>query len=928
MLSVSKPSSVLQVFPSSANTDLTQTPMLRQRLLDPPRLSPLQASPSLLPVGGAITSSHSAIQSSPVSSPAMSKSKALLHAKLQPKLQQSPLAQQSWPQSTQQTVVSTSGAILQVSPGGRNNVIFTQPIITASPQQNLPFVIEGITVDSLEASNKPIETKMIKNLLAKKLRPQTTPVPICPKISEPSSNPMQLLTFTEHQRTMIQGHIQNQPIIPQVIPIIQQPPPPPPRPTTPKAEKTPKKQQVESSQKPQTPVSESKKKTRSSVRVSSPKGSSPKRSTSPRTHSPKSPKTYDLDVCGKIERAKDLVQIGIEAKIEHLENKSVPKSESLSDPSSSHPAAESKSGIVSDTENQNNSSAVLSDSAVFPESTIVSSTSSKVIINNTHLSCNSSCVDNDMSSDMFEDQSEKASLSLEQSNSSQINSSYPPSSINNDCDNDIVKTNGDDFDLISSGEKNCVQVNGNSCLNGIETDLNSNSENSLNSANCHVGDKLKNENCSNMVTMNGDMGSPEVIIPSPTGDMNGSDLIEDNYQKSLELKQAISKIVDKDINQIIDKVGKLNGAINHNLGDYTEHNGENTMINGSEVMECDETTVRVVDANGEEVILRTDGVDLVVREGDQLIIDSQGTIEINGMKEPMEGIQENPIVMNETAPVIPSQTSDMEVIDAVNSILEPEPQEAQPEQTYIDNTSRCYELVGEPSEGETDTDEVIIENEMMLQPSKPSPNDNLQSEPSNDEAIVYQDDGSATDSAPEIVDEIVPTVVIDEQPLIPISSVDQNQTVVIINTEPVVEPVTINESPREKREPKIKPVHLTDTEEVRMRITNEICTTRHVPTPESSRDNELSCDSFASSNTDSDKHSMPSPVASTTQSGHFNINIIHSTGNPKPVPSSRVKSVEKKSKKRSRSGSGDSRSSSTTTVIALEYMCEWSGCKR
>jgi hypothetical protein len=58
----------------------------------------------------------------------------------------------------------------------------------------------------------------------------------------------------------------------------------------------------------------------------------------------------------------------------------------------------------------------------------------------------------------------------------------------------------------------------------------------------------------------------------------------------------------------------------------------------------------------------------VVREGDQLIIDSQGTIEINGMKEPMEGIQENPIVMNETAPVIPSQTSDMEVIDAVNSM--------------------------------------------------------------------------------------------------------------------------------------------------------------------------------------------------------------------------------------------------------------------
>ncbi|CAG2212230.1 ARID2 [Mytilus edulis] len=967
--SVSKPSSVLQGFPS-ANSDLTQTPMLRQRLLDPPRLSPLQASPSLLPVGGAIASSHSAIQLT-AASPVMSKSKALLHAKLQqPKIQQSPLAQQSWPQSPQQTwppspqqhIVTSSGAIPHVSQGV--SVVIAQPMVAGIPQQTLPLVIEGMSADHLDSANKPIETKMIKNLLAKKLRPQSTPVPICPKISEPSSNPMHLLTFTAQQSNVIQGHIQNQPIIPQVI--IHQPVAPPPRPVTPKAEKTPKKPVASSqkpqtpvSQNPQTPVSESKRKpTRSSSRVPSPKGTSPKRSSSPRTNSPKSPKTYDLDVCGKIERAKDLTQIGIEARIEHVENKSVPKSDPLPDPSSSTVVPENKSennDIFTNGENQNNSSTILSDSAIITDSSsssVVSSTSN-LITNDTHRSHNNVCETKETSCDILKDQSE--SLSLEQSNPSEIISSHS-SSTNSECvkkvcdTNDSTKSVKTGVDDLKSVENSCVQTNGR--INGIKNELNSDTQQNLDKKEVSV--KLNHEDSSNFGTMNGNLSSPEVIIPSPTGETNGNNEMEDPFEsrKSQELKQAISKIVDK--------VGKMNGAINHNIDDYLEHNGENTLVNGNDDVDCKDNTVRVVDANGDEVILRTDGVDLVVNEGDQLIIGSQGTIEVNGLPDededdPMliddppaeadtsdlevinavnsipQETEETPFMKNSAVNSIIQPLPDSETIDAVNSILdmEQEPEEEQSEQAFMDNTSHCYELVGEPSEEETDGDEVIIENEMMLQPSKPVGNDTAASKQCND-AVMYQEDGSATDSATETVDEVTSAVLVTEQPPQAMDTDDKNQTVLILNTEQIVHPPSniVPEIQKPKEEPQIKPnPPLPESEEVKIRITNEICTTRHVPTPESSRDNELSCDSFASSNTDSDKHSMPSPVASTTQNCHFNLNIIHS--NPKPVSSSRPKLPEKKSKKRSRSGSGDSRgSSSTTTVIALEYMCEWSGCKR
>lgn len=987
--------------------------MLRQRLMDPPRLSPLQASPSLLPVGG-VPSNHSNSPVQPVL-PAGTKSKALLQAKLQQNqqqqqppppprfVQQQTVVQQGW--IANQTV-GPHGAIIQVS-AVKNDMM---------PQaQNLPVVIEGLSADH---QNKPIETKMIKNLLAKKLRPpQSTPVPIYPKspktmeqtgnqvhllttkmsepavnqvhllkvsesvsnpmqllkVSEPVTNPMQLLTFTAQQSNMIQGHIQNQPIIPKVI-IQQTSPARPPSAKSPvparspiqaksskspsrKAEKSPAKA-VEPSQKPSTPEGK-RKGTRSSARVVSPKSRSTR-------HSPKSPKTYDLDVCGKIERAKDLTQIGIEAKIEHVENKSV----------NNDPSPECRTS-----ENQN-----ISPNSAVKSSQEISSTS-HFITNDSH----------------------QTSLSELHQSSSENNTS------------NIVSVNN-----IST------QNNEEKLTNGIE-------------------DKLLLGKVCDTPLVNGEVKSPE-IIPSPTGLFNG-----ENIQNTEELKQAINKIADI-------KAGKLNGAIYHKVD--IGHNGgnlDNIIMNGSvavespeknsvtscvqssedksekcknstkesiettkenilencekethdtkQVSQCDENTIHYDEsinnesdtapvANEGAVVINSDDMavnedvnkkDLVVGEGQQLVIESNGSLQVNGSEisdllEINGTDAEEPVQMNgsdpnvsveingtdsllmeapaetsdievikavnsipldtDEAPIVKNQSlnssrmiqpaSDLETIDAVNSILEP--QETSDE-SYMENTSHCYELAGEPSEEEMETDEVIIENEMMLQPSKPPP-----SEPSStgentldSDLLIIGDQSSDLPSAiPENNNQSVPSN--EQSVVINHSSSQSNETVVYQNPSTENLPVTVqqgdsvvlisNEQPivNIQSEPivPIKPESQnknisaqSENEEARIRITNEVCITRHVPTPESSRDNELSCDSFASSNTDSDKHSMPSPVTSQ------NFSIIQT--NVKP----RSKTPEnKKSKKRSRSGSGDSRCSSTTTVIQLEYMCEWSGCKR
>ncbi|KAK3598836.1 hypothetical protein CHS0354_007442 [Potamilus streckersoni] len=70
------------------------------------------------------------------------------------------------------------------------------------------------------------------------------------------------------------------------------------------------------------------------------KSSTGSQSSSPRAGSPHSPRTLELEVCGEVERAKDVIE-GVEAKIERVENKclkqhykSLDESQSVSEPSS------------------------------------------------------------------------------------------------------------------------------------------------------------------------------------------------------------------------------------------------------------------------------------------------------------------------------------------------------------------------------------------------------------------------------------------------------------------------------------------------------------------------------------------------------------------------------------------------------------------
>ena len=133
----------------------------------------------------------------------------------------------------------------------------------------------------------------------------------------------------------------------------------------------------------------------------------------------------------------------------------------------------------------------------------------------------------------------------------------------------------------------------------------------------------------------------------------------------------------------------------------------------------------------------------------------------------------------------------------------------------------------------------------------------------------------------------------------------------------------------------------------------EMCPERHVPTPEVSRDGELSCDSIASTLTDSsDKHSITfqQPILNvqnfstnvlgvktmaTNKTQQYITTVIATT--PKQTsPRTRDKRAKKRTRNAS-SGSADSRSSNSSTTIvqpmappppAADFVCEWQGCRQ
>ena len=115
-----------------------------------------------------------------------------------------------------------------------------------------------------------------------------------------------------------------------------------------------------------------------------------------------------------------------------------------------------------------------------------------------------------------------------------------------------------------------------------------------------------------------------------------------------------------------------------------------------------------------------------------------------------------------------------------------------------------------------------------------------------------------------------------------------------------------------------------------------VCSSRHIPTPESARDGELSCDSTTSSTANSDMSSVVSDKHSiaVSQSKTSHKDSKKSLASPKSSDSSKKSKAKKRSRSKSGgSGSTDSRPSSATSPAAAssslpEYMCEWTQCKQ
>ncbi|XP_060592674.1 AT-rich interactive domain-containing protein 2-like isoform X2 [Ruditapes philippinarum] len=115
-----------------------------------------------------------------------------------------------------------------------------------------------------------------------------------------------------------------------------------------------------------------------------------------------------------------------------------------------------------------------------------------------------------------------------------------------------------------------------------------------------------------------------------------------------------------------------------------------------------------------------------------------------------------------------------------------------------------------------------------------------------------------------------------------------------------------------------------------------VCSSRHIPTPESARDGELSCDSTTSSTANSDLSSVVSDKHSiaVSQSKTSHKDSKKSLASPKSSDSGKKSKAKKRSRSKSGgSGSTDSRPSSATSPAAAssslpEYMCEWTQCKQ
>lgn len=1265
-------------FPSTASNpyatvDLTKTSTLRQRLMEPVRLSPLQASPSLLPVGGApAAGKNSAISSS---------TSMLLSSKIQANQQATNPAQQRTPtrapqplkqiqpapsthQSPSITVTSNlSSTPVMSSSSALSSVGNAQPIqsrnvqqqqyqpqqVIAAGGQNLPVLViqqvcqsdpsqqSNIPVFVQEPQQKSTETRLIKTMLAQKLRNnQSGLVPICPKMDP--NNPMQLLTFTTQQSTVIQEQLQHPYIVssqgtPAVLPQFDQlgqiqtpvqvnvglnspqsyqsqPSPssgsmcvvqssqmgmssPTPQQVITSHQSLPIKS--DHSAKKKKPGSSTKSSSTNSSRSSSPKNFSPKPSVMSAINPPTSPTPEspvdgrDLEVCGEVERAKDVVTVGQEAMIERVENKCldriknmqkttqpsiqpthvesgqllVPSATVVTSPLSSTndqvlDTGQGRNNILSDT-GQVISSVQSGDQIVNPplpvssgnsisamvlpagpESTMAAATVGNQISEQTLFHQNPNVLQQPQNNFSNILQTEKLNGDIgdsEDSMSSDINNANNNHSTENmdrtttipsiskDCNSEDdnvsqlesvsdmsetaraalnleasyndMETNSID-DCVGEGvddnflcdedamEKYNMGVNTGQILeNGSEESLMEtesrvlpnppqNEDRNLKELAQKEESVIKDKMTEEVSAVNGIPEYQKEIIPSPTPEpvlTNGMDSedscssIKEDIQTPAELKECMNKLGEK-------VMPKMNGImVNHvtngEIDPYDGHsNGIDYELSNDGLMGIGQGNgcVDRSSENSEEV------KHVVIGEGDHVVINSQGCLEINGKVTDVEDLPTTTVQNSE---------EDSEQVLAIKSILEEAGAGGEEGFNNVGEQSECYDMTGEtaqaeessgPRETAADPDEVIIENEMCLKPlgqsgqtgqycqpsgSTQTPEDvteepmeqteevedknTTQNEDTNPALILEPENSQpelpmneySTDSLPvlpqngddskiDIVEAAVASCDLKPQDGMDDIPCANAMTVGSIVQSIQVMPISIGDVPLGQPiigqpimgqpllgqplvgQPAIARLPFPTIMDINMgNISNDnmfkisssgvkvetsgnnivysrpggqidlgngqfvvyeddksrastvqvtdVCNSRHVPTPEASRDSELSCDSVASSLTDSstDKHSMTAAIQGIHMAVSINSSSIKSaatsstptTGAKKSSNTSRSKSGEKRPKKRNRnaSGSADSRgssTSSTTTPAATtsppspEFVCEWANCKR
>lgn len=562
----------------------------------------------------------------------------------------------------------------------------------------------------------------------------------------------------------------------------------------------------------------------------------------------------------------------------------------------------------------------------------------------------------------------------------------------------------------------------------------------------------------------------EEIIPSPNPQpllSNGLDsddscsVIKDdvNIQNAAEFKECMSKLSEK-------TMPKVNGiVINHvSNGEMDHYDGHSISmdyeLSNDGLMGIDDENVQPGETpNGDEV----KHVVIHAEEGDRVVINSHGCLEINGKVTNVDNLPT-------TADPLSTQEEDSEQVLAIQSILQEASEEDEDDYNNTSGQTTCYEITGEDDDdmmevdenGGTscvqndDADEVIIENEMCLKPTEMLDQRPTAEEVVGEESLVeecpvltqQQEDSQpvilnqpescvsqpelpqnedSTDSLPmlpencdnskmDIVEAAVascdlkPQDGMDDIPCantLTVGSIVQSIHVmpVSIGDMTIGQPLLgqpllgqhllgqplVGQPPLARLPfPTILDMNMSSNssdnllkfnvsgmkmetstnsiiygrpaghldliggqcvllEDDKSRMSSvqvmEVCGSRHVPTPEASRDSELSCDSVASSLTDSstEKHSINAAIqgfqvavaAAASSMKSANTTILQSTSSTATAgakkSTSRSKSGEKRPKKRNRntSGSADSRASSaSSTAPSPEFVCEWANCKR